>query len=229
MGITKECFVHYATLIKNSLVNFDNCSIVELGSQTVHFDDKNFLNEWSHSCGISNNFVKYMHADITGYEMHTMLGQKYHCIDLDDLNGRVKPFLCDLDTTTCPKDLLSSANIVTNYGTTEHLFNQVNAFKIMHDIAKPWAAMIHVVPMTRFNHGLVNYNPIFFTSLANANHYKVVSIFTSKDLQNNILQDLIPYNGQMISDHEYIHAILLKTSNTEFKIPKQIFSNGRMA
>jgi hypothetical protein len=227
MGITKECFKHYEILIKNNYVDFRSCRVVELGSQTVHFDDKKFLNEWCYATNVNNEFVNHMYADISGYDMHTLLGHSYQCIDFDDLGGRIKPYKLDLNTDSCPPDLLSSANIVTNYGTTEHLLNQANAFKIMHDIAKPWAAMIHVLPLARFNRGFVNYNPVLFTSLAYTNQYKIVAISTSKDLQHNILQDIIPYNGEYISFHEYLHVILLKTSNEPFKMPQQIYLNGR--
>lgn len=227
MGITKECFKHYETIVNNDIVDFKKCSVVELGSQTVHFYDKKFLKDWSNLVNVPSDFAEYMYDDITGYEMHGLLGHKYHCIDFDDFGGKVKPYKIDLNTATCPRDLYASANIVTNFGTTEHLINQANAFKLIHEIAKPWAAMIHVLPMARWNHGFFNYNPVFFTSLAHANKYKIVTLCTSRDLQHNVLQDLVPYVGQYIPFHEYIHVIFVKTTDDAFKMPAQIYLNGR--
>lgn len=227
MGITKECFKHYEVVIKNNLINFDDCFVVELGSQTVHFDDKEFLQTWARRSSVSESFISYMHADITGYEMHRLMGHRYHCIDFDDLKGRIKPYKIDLNTGKCPSDLVGTVDMVTNFGTTEHVINQQNSFQIIHDMTRVWGVMIHVVPIARYNHGFFNYNPGFFTSLARYNNYKIFGLYTSKDLHHNVLQDLIPYTGDYYSNHEYIHVIYQKTNKNEFTDPQQIYTNGR--
>lgn len=227
MGITKECFKHYEKLVNNSILDFKRCKVTEIGSQTVHFDDKDFLRQWAINVNIDFSFVPYMYPDISGQEMHRFFGHDYQCVDLDDFNGKIKPLACDLNVSTCPNDWRQSSDLVTNYGTTEHLINQLNVFEFIHDLTRPWGAMVHVLPMVRFNHGFFNYNPVFFTSLAHANQYKIVGLYTSKDLQHNVLQEMVPYTGSFIGSHEYLHVILQKTNSNKFSLPNQVYLNGR--
>ena len=64
--------------------------------------------------------------------------------------------------------------MVTNFGTTEHIANQLQSFKIIHDLAAPGALMLHVVPAGGMpTDGLVSYNPKFFWLLCRSNGYRV--------------------------------------------------------
>ena len=64
---------------------------------------------------------------------------------------------------------------MTNFGTTEHVANQLQSFKIIHDLAAAGALMLHVLPAGgMLNHGLVAYNPKFFWMLGRSNGYKIV-------------------------------------------------------
>lgn len=66
-------------------------------------------------------------------------------------------------------------DIVTNFGTSEHVFNQSVVMKNCHDFAKVGGVILHVVPMSSgMNHGFYNYHPRFFLSLALANNYEVL-------------------------------------------------------
>ncbi|HXC29022.1 MAG TPA: hypothetical protein VNV38_13785 [Stellaceae bacterium] len=79
----------------------------------------------------------------------------------------------DLNYDDVPADLVGKHQLVTNYGTTEHVANQLNAFKVMHDLAAPGGIMMHSLPAQgSVNHGLVNYNPKFFWMLARSNGYE---------------------------------------------------------
>ena len=63
--------------------------------------------------------------------------------------------------------------MVTNLGTTEHAANQLQAFKISHDLVAHGGVMIHNIPAQGYlNHGLVNYNLKVFWMLARSNGYK---------------------------------------------------------
>jgi hypothetical protein len=79
----------------------------------------------------------------------------------------------DLNYDQVPAQLRSKFGLVTNFGTTEHVCNQMNAFSIIHELAAPGAVMIHHLPAGgALNHGLVNYNATFFWHLARSNEYK---------------------------------------------------------
>jgi hypothetical protein len=100
----------------------------------------------------------------------TWLGFDYASIDIDGSPASVP---LDLNYDDVPADFKRRFQLVTNYGTTEHVANQLNAFKVIHDLASPGGIMIHVLPAQgMFNHGLVNYNPKFFWMLARSNGYK---------------------------------------------------------
>ena len=52
--------------------------------------------------------------------------------------------------------------LVVNAGTTEHVVNQDNAFRVMHDLTKVGGVMMHEVPAGgMLTHGVVGYNPQF--------------------------------------------------------------------
>lgn len=67
--------------------------------------------------------------------------------------------------------------LVMNCGTTEHVLNQLNAFRLIHDACKVGGLMYHGVPMAgMFEHGLVSYSPKFFVQLVAANSYETVGL-----------------------------------------------------
>jgi len=83
--------------------------------------------------------------------------------------------MLDLNYDNVPAASLNAFDLVTNYGTTEHVANQLNAFKIIHDLTKPGGLMVHHVPAQgHLNHGLFNYNAKFFWMLCRSNGYKVI-------------------------------------------------------
>jgi hypothetical protein len=76
-----------------------------------------------------------------------------------------------------PAEYRCTFDLVTNIGTTEHVTDQINAFRVIHEFAKPGANFLHSVPFAGyFNHGLYNYHPIFFVFLASANEYEIVHL-----------------------------------------------------
>jgi hypothetical protein len=98
------------------------------------------------------------------------LGFDYAAIDVDGSPGSIP---LDLNYDQVPVALQSKYGLVTNLGTTEHVCNQMNAFKVIHDLAAPGGVMIHHLPAGgMLNHGLVNYTPKFFWYLARSNDYK---------------------------------------------------------
>ena len=55
-------------------------------------------------------------------------------------------------------------HLVTNFGTTEHVANQLNAFEIIHELTAPKGVMVHSVPAQGATSimDVINYNPKFF-------------------------------------------------------------------
>jgi len=53
----------------------------------------------------------------------------------------------DLNIHFVPTDLQSKFDLVTNYGTTEHVLNQMLAMRSMHDFIKPGGLIHHDLPL----------------------------------------------------------------------------------
>lgn len=98
------------------------------------------------------------------------LGYRYACIDVDGSPGSLS---IDLNYDDVPPSERGCYQLVTNIGTTEHLANQLNAFKVIHNLTSVRGFMIHSLPAQGWpNHGLINYNPKFFWMLARSNFYE---------------------------------------------------------
>ena len=100
------------------------------------------------------------------------LGFDYAAIDIDGSPGSIA---LDLNFDRVPSEAAGKYALVTNFGTTEHVANQLNAFNVIHDLVAPKGLMVHRLPMQgMLNHGVINYNPKFFWILAHANAYRMI-------------------------------------------------------
>ena len=81
----------------------------------------------------------------------------------------------DLNNDQVPEKLRGAFDLVINAGTTEHLANQENAFRVIHDLTRPGGLMYHEVPGgSCTDHGFVAYQPKFFHRLMQQNDYQKV-------------------------------------------------------
>lgn len=120
------------------------------------------------------------------------LGFEYSAVDVDGSPGSIP---LDLNYDQAPQALRGKFDIVTNFGTTEHICNQLNAFQVVHDLAAPGAIMIHHLPAGgAINHGIFNYNPKFFWHLARSNDYKWHCMdFYGGDVKYKLPNNLLDY------------------------------------
>jgi hypothetical protein len=125
-------------------------------------------------------------------EFWTWLGLDYASIDIDGSPGSIP---LDLNHDEVPAELVGRYDIVTNFGTTEHVANQLQAFKIIHDLAAAGALMLHVLPAGGMpNHGLVSYNPKFFWMLGRSNGYKIAFMTMGQsDRDAGLPDDLVEF------------------------------------
>ena len=134
-------------------------------------------------------------------ELWQWLGFEYAAIDIDGSPGSIA---LDLNYDPVPKELKARFNVVTNYGTTEHVANQLHAFKVIHDLTAQGGVMIHHMPTQGYlNHGLVNYNPKFFWMLARSNGYKwLYSDFRMSNAQYGLPENIQSMVAQSEPDIE---------------------------
>ena len=165
------------------------------------------------------------------------LGFEYSAIDVDGSPGSVP---LDLNYDQVPDEMRGKYGLVTNFGTTEHVCNQMNAFKVMHDLAAPGAVMIHHLPAGgSLNHGLVNYTPKFFWYLARSNDYKWLHMnFYASGKGYPVAENIIeitrsyaPESSEILQKHELtdygLVVALQKTLDIPFVAPIDIETGTR--
>ena len=105
----------------------------------------------------------------------TSLGFELTAIDYD---GHRDSVALDLNAGETPPNLRGAFDLVVNVGTSEHIANQNNCFRVMHDLLRKGGVMHHEVPACLFGHGLFNYSPKFFLQLMRENDYEPVLLRT---------------------------------------------------
>lgn len=172
----------------------------------------------------------------TTEEFYRALGfSKYVAIDV---NTKMSAIAMDLNFDLCDKyGYYTKYDLVTNNGTGEHIFNQYQVFKNIHNLCKLDGIMLHILPMTGWiNHGFYNYNPFLFRDLAAANNYEILFVWLSKrdmepiDVTNNphLFQEkrpteLIRVIHKLNSANTYLVVAMKNRSDNlaEFRTPIQ--------
>jgi hypothetical protein len=116
--------------------------------------------------------------------------------------------------------------LTTNHGTTEHVFNQYNAFKMIHDFTAQGGLMLHALPFTvHLEHGFFNYQPNIFDALARFNSYKTLGVWVGPDWS---LSSLVPWEPRLLEflalnakTTHLLVALQQKLQATEFCVPVQ--------
>lgn len=160
----------------------------------------------------------------------TSLGLDYAAIDYD---GHRNSVALDLNRDQVPATLKGKFDLVVNAGTTEHVANQENAFRIIHDLTAHRGVMLHDVPAGgMIDHGFFNYNPRFFQRVAAFNLYEVLLLQFSSGSASPIPQsardDNVRFGGgedrireQSVMDFA-IRAAFRRQTRKEFETPLDV-------
>jgi hypothetical protein len=107
-------------------------------------------------------------------EMMVRAGFRYASVDYKDYPFAVR---LNLNLDELPREHHGKYRLVTNHGTSEHILNQWNVFKAMHDAAAQGGLIYHAVPCCgEFDHGIFNYNAKFWWALSDANGYRTLKM-----------------------------------------------------
>lgn len=220
-------------------------SVIEIGAQQLSNDmlretevtDELFrlYDRLPQSLGISNdrgilNGVERLPDDAPGSRaLWEALGFKYSALDFD---GHRDSIAIDLNRDLVPSNLKGAFDLAVNTGTTEHVANQDNAFRVIHDLIRPGGIQVHELPAQgMMTHGLFNYNLKFFWHLCRENDYEVIYLKICSHEAAPIPDDIFASNirfggGQYVSITEIpnftIRAALRKTSDAAFVTPLDI-------
>ena len=137
-------------------------SVVELGSQGVWCPDRRLLTGLFEAFGRplppDSELDIYINNTGTGLassrHLHEHLGFKYDCVDID---GNFGSLTLDLNFDQVPPDRRGKYGLTTNHGTSEHILDQRNTFKAIHDFTAPGGLMLHALPFTvHLEHGWIS-------------------------------------------------------------------------
>jgi len=159
--------------------------------------------------------------------MWEYMGYDYLCIDT---SNEVDALNLDLNFDEVPIERRGCSQLVMNMGTTEHVANQIQAFKIIHDLTAVDGLMYHNVPFQGYQtHGLVNYTPKFFWMLCRSNEYEFLDFSIQygdqkEDLHPDIILSIQQTGNQFLnnkfsSTDAEIRTLLRKKKNVGFVPP----------
>jgi hypothetical protein len=120
---------------------------------------------------------------------------------------------------------------VVNNGTSEHIFDQANVFRLIHEATKPGGLMIHWTPCIGCtNHGLFHAQPGFFYDLAAANDYEIKLIGLGGTNVFLPLSSPDGYRQALQQQRELAHSgmcvLFRKESDGPFRVPTQGYYQG---
>ena len=145
-----------------------------------------------------------------------------------DLNGTQAAWRHDLNQ---PLPISETFDVVTNFGTSEHVFDQAQLFRSVHELTRPGGFMLHALPHQGGpDHGFYNYHPTFFHDLAAANGYRVVMLVLMGGDENGERLDTITERdsfaallakGGLTGDRGLFAALLRPFEARPFQTPMQ--------
>jgi hypothetical protein len=169
MAFSSGTLAHYIRLGQEGHIR-RGARVLDLGSQNI-FDELKRTGEFMETFLAVERGYRVAVGDKAESLMRAA-GFSYTAFDVYETGAtRIFDLNCDrLGWLEC-----GTFDVVTNCGTSEHVCNQFNVFKVAHEALKVGGVMMNFVPFHGFiDHGLINYHPKFFTSLIENNRYKTL-------------------------------------------------------
>lgn len=140
-----------------------------------------------------------------------------------DRHGTEEALALDLNE---PVNLGRTFDVCINNGTSEHIFNQSQFFRTVHDHTAVGGRMVHIVPTFGwYDHGLFHPQPGLFFDLARANGYavEILCVGSRKSMYEatgpGFGYDLVKMAPDM--GHACLYTVLRRTSEAPFVLPQQ--------
>ena len=187
MGMNLGCMLY---LQKKGLLTKAKNRILDIGPQNVYFCTEAQIREFVRDQGAEpHEDVLDAEAKRLAYfstprpdETTTLFSEITELASVDyhafDICPAFKTDILDLNFEYLPEKFIEKFDVVLNFGTTEHVFNQWNSFEVMHDATAVDGIIYCVLPASGYlDHGYYCYTPIFFKDMAAANGYEIVDLF----------------------------------------------------
>ena len=145
-------------------------AFIERYNPTPRSDIVDFSNRMEH--GSSYDPVRGGTNEAFVGELLEAAGFGYDAIDIAD---GYKTTIVDMNRENLPTSMKGKYDIVFNCGTTEHILNQLNSFRIIHEATKIGGFICHQLPAIGYlDHGYFCYTGRFFFDLAGYNEYEII-------------------------------------------------------
>jgi hypothetical protein len=207
MGISFSFLEFFDICFINQCINNP---IMVIGSQNIHETKESI-----HSFAQKNSYQNVL----SDGSVRSLFRDRYNISEYQDwdLNEHADKKI-DFGEPILP-EFHRLAGTVLNSGTLEHIFKVSEAFKNIHDLTKIKGYMIHIVPVTWYNHAFFNLNPMLLRSIATSNNYEqVVEAFhfscdPFSQNPNSGPSILITYNNkQIIKNSNAIETIFSRST-----------------
>ena len=237
MGIGHQAISLFNVFLENG--ELKNCrSVIEIGSQAIPEPVQPFARN------VLNRHNKTTKEEfISAKDFYFAIGfTDYSSIDADGKRGSL---VLDMNKILLEQYKFNKTyDLVTNFGTTEHIFNQKNTFENIHNLTKKDGYIIHILPFEGgVNHCYYNYHPNFFYDIALHNNYEIKGFWYFSTRHTKILKTYRGYNlnkplkynnelmifiDKLIQENKFINSpfggsslgvLYKKINNEEFRIP----------
>lgn len=248
MGTSMHYFNWFKNLSKTYNILFEGAYIIDVGAQNLVGgtleDFKEFLAYYNQPLKADPISLEKVASEMANSacvkpgvrtlylaELLLKAGFKYQAFDIYDSGFNCS--ILDLNKESTPQQYNGVGDFVLNFGTTEHIFNQLNSFKVIHELTKRGGFIFHQVPFSGYlDHGFFNYNPKFFEMLGHSNDYDIIYLGYHNPQGMASLSDLIHYNEQdqeslekwhkLQSPNGVINVLYRKKHDNPFKIDLDI-------
>jgi hypothetical protein len=223
--------LHTLMYLSDSGLLPQGASIVELGTQQLYCRNQkkeiaSFIDFYANrstdvppSESIDPRIIKRIANQGFLGELLSLVGFKYLALDILDAE---RTRLFDLNIDEPGPDLRGRFDLVTNFGTTEHVLDQRRSLGTIHSLARPGGLIYHDLPMNGYlHHGYFCYTPLLFRDLGKSNQYETVLQRYSAGNIALAAADLLDSTAMPnIRVHDLgIEFIFKKTVDAEFRLP----------
>lgn len=139
------------------------------GAERADLDE--FAGRLSHGSG---------YDPVTGGRNEAFVGELFEAAGIQyesfDIAHGYRTTILDLNHAVLPHELHARFDLVLNFGTTEHILNQYNCFKVIHDATRAGGYIYHSLPAVGYvDHGYITYTGRCFFDVAGYNDYELVA------------------------------------------------------
>lgn len=201
MGITFESLKRMEKL---ALLK-PKCKVLDIGSSNLYSASSGeivaFLEKYASGLPDIESFANRLaagsgydpvHGGLNGAFVGELLekaGMTYAAFDIAD---GYRTTILDLNHARLPSKLHGYFDLVLNFGTTEHILNQFNCFKVMHDATRLGGHIFHSLPALGYvDHGYITYTGRCLFDIAGYNEYEVVEFWFEGPAGKNNLYDSV--------------------------------------